>query len=351
MWARLQDKLTRVKKTSKARTGRYKSTRAQLRRAQVKITEQEAEIIHLRTRLAPDKVARHTYPAQMMALAVFMVVQGGASLRCAASTVEFYASLMGWSYSSPSHTTVRDWVLRCGYKAVLDTRLLQGKFVLIIDESIQIGKEKLLLLLGVKLNANFCQSAPLSNADIVVLGLEVQSSWTGDLIGDFIERNLAAHPGIELAYFISDRGPSILAAMKKLNSDWVSDCTHEMMNIVKELFKDDRALSRLSARLGVLRQHLSLAKWSGLLPPTLRDKDRFLRIFTIVKWAERMMDVYWNNLPSEGRAKIAFYRRMGTVLRRLRQVKELVEMASAILKSAGLSTHSRQLWQKRSRAY
>jgi hypothetical protein len=144
--------------------------RTRLCRAQARTTAQEAEIAGLRARLAPEKVPYHTYPAQMMALAVFMVVQGGASLRCAATTVEFFSNLMGWTYPKPSHTTVRD-------------------------------------------------------------------------------------------------------------------CTHEMMNIVKTLFKNDRELSRLSAQLGSLRQQLSLAKWSGLLPPTLRDKDRFLRIFTIVKWA------------------------------------------------------------------
>ena len=116
------------------------------------------------------------------------------------------------------------------------------------------------------------------------------------LIQDFIQRNLAFRPGIEVAYFISDRGTSILAALRALNYDWVSDCTHEMMNIVKALFKDDRVMSRLSTQLGSLRQQLNLAKWSGLLPPTLRDKDRFLRIFTIVKWADRM-DSYWEKLP------------------------------------------------------
>lgn len=350
MWARVQDKLFQVKQTSKARTLRHKSVRRQLDRAEARIMEQEAEITRLRSLLAPEPVPNHTYPAQMMALVVFMVVQAGASLRCAATTVAFFSSLMGWSYPRPSHTTVRDWVLRCGYKALLDARELQGDYVLIIDESIQMGKEKLLLLLGVKLEADRSRSAPLTGAEVSVLGLEVQSSWTSALIQDFIKSNLARCPGINVAYFISDRGTSILAALKALNYDWVSDCTHEMMNIVKELFKNDLKLSKLSAQLGSLRQQLSLAKWSGLLPPTLRDKDRFLRIFTLVEWARRM-DSYWAKLPPDGRAKIAFYRQAQTVLRRLRQVKELVVIASGILKTAGLCDHSRQLWQERSRAY
>jgi len=350
MRARLQDKLFQVKQTSKRRTIRHKGVRRQLHRAQAIIREQEAEIACLRSRLAPQRVPHHTYPAQMMALAVFMVVQGGASLRCAASTVAFFASLMGWSYQCPSHTTIRDWVLRCGYKALLDVRKLQGDYVLIIDESIQIGKEKLLLLLGVKLHSDRSQSVPLSGQDVVVLGLEVQSSWSSVFIKDFIKSSLARCADIRVAYFISDRGTSILAALKALKYDWVSDCTHEMMNIVKDLFKEDSQLSRLSAQLGKLRQQLSLAKWSALLPATLRDKDRFLRIFTIVQWAKRM-DSYWAKLPAEARAKIAFYRTAQSLLRRLSQVQELLVIASHILKTAGLCEYSRRIWQERSRAY
>lgn len=350
MWARLQDRLFQIKKTSASRTIHYKNTRARLRRAQSKIASLEAELARLRAQSAPEKVPNHTYPAQMMALAVFMVVQGGASLRCAAATIEFYAKLMGWAYQQPSHTTVRDWVLRCGYRAVLDTRRLQGDFVLIIDESIQVGKEKLLLMLGVKLDPHRSRCAPLSGADVEVLGLEVQPSWTSSLIQDFIQRSLAFRPGVKVAYVISDRGTSILAALRALDYEWVSDCAHEMMNMAKALFKEDRAVSRLTAQLGSLRQQLSLAEWSGLLPAALRGKDRFMRIFTIVQWAQRM-DSYWDKLPPAARAKIAFYRKPVAVLRRLRQVKELVVVASAILKTAGLCDYSRQLWHERSRAY
>lgn len=57
-------------------------------------------------------------------------------------------------------------------------RDLQGDYVVIIDESIQIVKEKLLLMLGIKVAPGQCYSAPLCGADAEVLGIEVQNSWT-----------------------------------------------------------------------------------------------------------------------------------------------------------------------------
>jgi hypothetical protein len=45
-----------------------------------------------------------------------------------------------------------------------------------------------------------------------------------------------------------------------------------------------------------------------LLPSTLRDKDRFLRIFAIVKGGERI-DAYWAKLPQSNRDKLSFMSR------------------------------------------
>jgi len=123
-----------------------------------------------------------------------------------------------------------------------------------------------------------------------------------------------------------------------------------MMNAVKDIFGQDGALSDLSASIGQLRRRLMLTDWGGLLPPTLRDKDRFLRIFTIVEWAGRM-DSYWARLPAAARRHIAFYRKAWPLIRRLRQVKELIATASAILKTAGLSEHSFQRWQQSAAQY
>lgn len=350
MQARLKDTINRLKMVSKQRTKRRKQEREQLRSTRRRIVSLESENAELRARLRPTKIEQHRYPAELVALAVFIVVQAGGSLRCAAAAVGFTANLLGWPYGCPSHTTVREWVLRCGYQALLDTRRLSGRYAVIIDESIQVGKEKLLLMLGVKLHQDINYCAPLKGQDVVVLGLEVQSCWDGESIYQFITRNLGLRPAVETAYFISDRGSSILAAIRRLDTIWISDCTHVMMNIIKELFSQDQALSKLRSQIGRLRQKLTLAKWNGLLPASIRDRDRFLRIFTIVDWAKRM-DTYWSKLPVDGRRHIAFYRRAGDLLRRLSQVRDLVALAANILKTAGLSEQSRQRWRDASLAY
>lgn len=317
---------------------------ARLYRREKRISELESEIIRLREITEPQRVPAHTYPAQMIALAVFMVVHAGSSLRCAAKTAGFFSYLMGWGFSVPSHITIRNWVLRCGLYSYEYIEKKVGKYVGIIDESIQMGSEKLLLLLGVKLEDDRCHAAPLRMSDVEVLGMEVRASWKGDEIADFIDQRLEVHQAIKLQYVISDQGRPLLAALKKLKIDIVGDCTHIMMNIAKKLFATDEQLSKLSAQIGRLRQQLTLTNMAYLLPPSLRDKDRFLRVFTIVGWADRI-NAYWDKLPEKSRQKLDFLQQAQPLIQCMRQLRALIIITADIFKYSGLNHISIQLWE------
>jgi hypothetical protein len=278
----------------------------------------------------------------MMALAVFIVLHGG-SLRCAAATAGFYSQeLMGWKYKAPAWKTISNWVERCGLHALNLTRELSGEYVGIGDITLQMGKEQLFLLLGIRTELTTTLERPLTVADVTILGMEVQPSWTGADIAEFIQRNLNDRPGLRLTYMVCDQGTNILAALRQLAIPVVSDCSHVMMNLVKKLFTADTALSNLSAEVGKLRQQLSLTDNAFLLPPTLRDKDRFLRIFTLVDWMDRV-DSYWLNLPKSMRIRLKFYKNQWLNLR-LRQVQQLLVMAAKIVKYHGLSEATLQKW-------
>jgi hypothetical protein len=302
----------------------------------------ESELQELRSRTDPMKIPNHHYPVQLILLAI-CVVQNHGSLRCAAAVVECMAQLMGWSYDKPSPTTVSTWVKRCGLDVLQQVQSLYGEVVLILDESISIGLEKILLALAVFIPKDGTPLGPLHQADTHVVGLEVQPSWNGAEVADFLERIRIRFPNLAIKYMVSDRGTALLAAVRTLEIDWVGDCTHEMMNIVKRLFKDDKALSTLCHQIGELRRQCILTKYSLCLPPTLRDKDRFLRIFTIVEWAN-WLDQYWPVLDRETHQRVAFYQQ-AWLLRRLRQVHQLVELTSKVLKHQGISTNSYGEWQ------
>jgi len=350
MQARIKDRLEKWKKRSFFQTAEKKRMSGRIKRLETYVSKLESELLVYKNQLSPTKIPYHSYPSQLIALAVFIVVYGNGSLRCAAKTVGFFAKMMNWDYGVPSHTTIRNWVLRCGYYAMEKSGEKIGDYVGLIDESVEIGGEKLLLLLGFKLEAFSSLCAPMKMTDMEVLGMEVQGSWNGDAVSQFVEGRQKRHSRMTLRYIISDGGTALLSALRKLCLSSVRDCTHIMMNQAKALFSKDTELSEFCAQVGQLRQSLSMTELAHLLPPTLRDKDRFVRVFTLTDWYRRIMP-YWNTLSTEAQQKLKFLFDYQNLILRMEQVRDLIAMTSKLLKSAGISVESFNLWEKRMLEY
>ena len=281
----------------------------------------------------------------MIALAVFIRVHANGSLRCAAKTVGFLAQLMGWSYTAPVHATVDNWVRRLGLFELRGGTAKQGEYVTIIDESIQIGCEKALLMLGVKLHPDRCHCAPLRFEDVEVLGIRVAESWTAEEVEDFVIQASTHHDEVELAYAVCDGGTNLNKALHAQGITVVADCSHKLMNALKKLLTDCDALSRLTKFMGKYRRKYILSQSSHLCPPTLRNKDRFLRLFTVVDWVDRL-ESCWFTLTTDQRKGLQYVRgpNVKDLLRELRQLRSLVATVSKIVKAIGISSHSYRRW-------
>ena len=345
MRARLKATAQRWKTNALAATRTRRLLTARLRRCQGRIAQLEDQVAALEAQAAPLAVAGHTYPAQLIALAVFIVVQANGSLRCAAKTVGFVSQMLGWTFPSPSHTSVRRWIMRLGYFQLQQAAQLHGDYVALLDERIQIGRERLLLLLGLKIEADRSHCAPLRAADVTVLGLEVQSSWTGEAVADFLTRSLDRLPHLKIVHFITDGGTNLAKALTIKGFDAVADCTHVLMNAIKKLLGTDQILRQLHTDVGQLRRRLIRSEFGYLLPPSLRDKDRFIRIFTLGKWIERI-DRWWPKLPEPARAHLAFLEPARARVACMNELRAVVERAAALLKGSGLSPATRRRWQE-----
>jgi len=347
-------KVTIRKFKNKLTAGRRERRRLQamIYRRDRHIARLTAERDMLKERLAPSKVANHHFPAEMIALAVFIVVHANGSLRCAAKTVAYFATLMGWEYTQPSHATVDNWTRRLGLYALDHLKQKSGRYVAIIDESIQIGREKCLLLLGVKLSDEQSHFAPLALSEVEVLGVEVQNSWKADEVAEFISGRLGQHPDIDLQYMVSDQGTNLLGAFAKLGLAAVADCTHVIMNALKKLLAQHVPLQEISAFMGTYRRQNTMSERSYLCPPTLRDKDRFLRIFVILDWVGRL-DSYWPKLPPAHQQTLKYLRTQPVLelLATLRQIRRVVSMATGIVKVSGINRQSYQAWAGRLAQY
>ena len=325
--------------------------KAIIRRREAHIERLERKVTRLEAIVQPTKVPDHHYPAQMIALAVFIVTQANGSLRCAAKTAGYYAKMMGWAYEAPTHVTVSNWTRRLGLYALDYTGSRVGDFVGFIDESIQIGREKLLLFLAVRIDVLSSLYRPLTMEDVVVLGAEVRSSWKAPQVAEFIKDRLAHHGELSLRYMVSDQGTNLLGATEILGIDAVNDCSHVLMNALKKELADDESLQEVTKFMGEYRRKNILSERTHLCPPTLRDKDRFLKIFIILDWVARINS--YQGLCAAYRATLAlmYEPKVLLMLANLAQVRRIISMSTRILKTSGINQQSRESWHRHLAAY
>lgn len=346
MRARLKAKAQRWKFTALRATKKQRLYRERLRRCHNRTARLEDQVRKLEKITQPRRIPNHTYPAQMIAMAIFMVTQAQVSLRGAAKSVGYLSKLMGWSFGAPSHVTVLRWVLRAGlYQLKTSAEDRSGHFAGILDESISLGGEKLLLFQGVNLSSRDPdRKQPLTGQDVEVLAMQVSPSWQAEGVERYLNEAMTKNPEMKLDYVVTDGGHNLRKALANRGIDQVGDCTHLLMNLVKKQYKDNRLLSELCTQIGTLRRQTILGRYGFLAPPTLRDKDRFLRIFNILDWVVKI-DGARSWIEEAANQRLKFIDAYRPLLEELRQVRTFISFTSKIFKCEGMSKSSVQQWR------
>jgi hypothetical protein len=288
-------------------------------------------------------VRRHKYPLELIWMAILMVTNFNISLRGASKSLSKLGELLGLQIDKISPTTIRNWSLKYGFHCLLQP-ITSGKYVIISDESVEIGREHLLLLLVVPIE-KYSPILPLNMSDVKVLDLSIQESWKGDEISEMIQKKIDEH-GIELLYGISDKGHNLLKAYKNLNIPWIGDCTHEIANQTQSIFKENNSLNDFMKAMKLLRAKWIMSKHNNLyVPPNLRVKSRFHEIFIVHKWGQRILE-YWKTIPSSAKEELKFVKQAESLIRLMESFHYLIEEFTKIFKSKGIQKTSLAQWEK-----
>ena len=86
----------------------------------------------------------------------------------------------------PCYNTVENWMKKLGLSVYENDRTpcRGGKYAVVVDESIFINSEKLLLLLGIPARH---KGEPVKHEDVTVIGMKVSKAFNGDDIKQEIE--------------------------------------------------------------------------------------------------------------------------------------------------------------------
>ena len=273
-------------------------------------------------------------------LAITLVTFVGVSFR-ATSKIFIHLNLyLHLNIGMPTHTTVLNWTKKQGIGNFREPSFYRHeKWVLIVDESIQFGNKKLLLILAVP-EQRCSQSKALCYKDLTPLVLKVSSSWKSE----DIQSAIIQHIDIEqISYCISDTGSNLTRTFNLLKCKHVSDINHKFSLIIQSVFENDVLLNDYTKQLSAIRAQKSMSKNARIVPPNQRIMNRFMNLMPLFDWGIKMLYLMeMSHLTEEEKTVLSFLEPLKEFIFDTYQILALLNNIQKLLKNKGFSDETAQ---------
>lgn len=205
-------------------------------------------------------------------------------------------------------------------------------YALVIDESITIGSQKLLLVLGIPARH---PGHALRQENIQVLGMFVAASWSSEDVKAKLELIMKS-VGRNADYIVSDGGHNLVRASSLIGIPRHQDIGHSFGTFLESQYKEDAEFNDFVTLMGKSRLQYHLTSMAYLLPPNQRSISRFLNCFEWVDWAKKMLGVF-GALNQKEQEAFAFVKEHEALINELDQVMNCFRVVEARIKNEGLS--------------
>jgi hypothetical protein len=241
------------------------------------------------------------YSCSLVSFFVDLFLQTGASLRCAAAAFAVFVRSFHLDLPVPSFTTIRAWVLRLGCYALVRPLPQDAPWLWIIDHTIQIGTQKLFLIVGCPLpDIPFGQHC-LSLTDLHLVALVPMEESNQHLVDAELEKATQRTAAPRL--IVSDQGPDLVKGIELFQQRHartvaVGDIAHHGANVLENRWERDPRWKELLQRFAQTNQQIRQTADAFLLSPTLRNKARFMNVGPLLRFARRLLTLLKREIPS-----------------------------------------------------
>jgi hypothetical protein len=234
----------------------------------------------------------HAYSLGQIELFLALVFSAAASLRCAAQVIEIVAARLGLTQPSPSWSTGRVWLLRVGYYKLTRAKVQADDWVWIVDHTVQVGAEKCLVILGIRL----CDLPPaghsLGHADVEPIELLPVAHSDGTVVYQQLEK-ATAKTGVPRA-IVSDHGTDVKAGIEKFcdrhpQTSAVYDIKHKTAAVLKRELEHDPTWLAFTQQASRTQSQLRQTDLAALTPPSQKTKARYMNVDELVNWGQAIL--------------------------------------------------------------
>jgi hypothetical protein len=242
----------------------------------------------------------HQFSVGVMGLFIRLVLLGGVSLRGAGRVLRMLGEMWGWDCRTPHWTTGRLWLLRLGLYQLRVAKAVGADWVWIVDHSVQIGTQKCLVILGLRL----CDLPPagqcLTHRDVELIGLVPMESSTRQTVFEQLQ-SAAKVRGVPKV-IVDDHGADLHGGVKLFQAEHeqtveIYDAKHKAACVLKRRLEGDEQWKRYESLVGKARCSLQQTELACLVPVQARPKSRFMNLSPLLDWGSKMLAVLHNPPP------------------------------------------------------
>ena len=247
---------------------------------------------------------------------------------------EFMGGMFG---KVPAYTSIGYWAQELGLSVYKESCSLfkDKRYALIIDESMMIGSEKLLLTLAVPADK---EGHVMTEKDIVIVDISIAKSWNGTTIEDVLKK-VSEKIGHDPEYVISDNGSTIGKAVRDAGYRHHLDISHSLGMFLERVYKNEPDFQELSKKVSDARLKYNMQEVAFIQPPSQRSIARFINMSKWIEWASRMQYVY-HTLRDDIKSIYGFIPQNASLVDELSEVMSCINRIEKDIKNNGISHES-----------
>ncbi len=279
------------------------------------------------------------------------LVEAGISLRGASRVLALLAEVFGAPFIAPHWTTGRLWLQRFGLAQLEAPKDDATDWAWMIDHSVQIGPQKVLVILGIRLEDLPPPGQCLTHDQMELIALEPMDSSTRQDVADRLEA--AARSTCVPRVIVDDHGSDLnggVALFQQAHPETVEiyDIKHKAACLLKGRLEKDPRWQSFCTWVGRVRCAIQQTELAALVPPGSRPKARFMNLGPQLDWAEKVLAlvdhrpqaVLERTTPARLEEKLGGVREYRAELAQWRQWQDLVDAAVNQIDALGLDSNS-----------
>ncbi len=271
-------------------------------------------------------------------MVVMMKLHTSASFRSISKIIGIVSIVLKLKMKAPSHVSIIIWVQKIGHYNLMKPKEKADDWIIIIDESIQLGQEKLLLILGIR-ESDVDFSRALKFIDMQPLVEISKDKWTGELISKELEK-LKKKLG-KISYAVGDYGSVIKKGLRLSEIRHVHDITHKLALIIEKNYKNDENYIKFTQNMSKMRANLSQSKLAHIIPPKQRKKSRFQNINIISNYGIKVLKMLDKTEKIEDiREKTNWVKEYKEFINELSKINKVIHQIQKVVKTEGFSIDS-----------